>query len=78
MFGNAIVKLPQNYGILKTICPAITAVRHGHRLRGKPFGVAKTIERRLQCELKCFEVMFNFSKLSIFRLYYLDFFLENH
>lgn len=50
MFGNAIGKLPHNYGILRTICPVVTAVR-GHKVRGKPYGIAKTIEQRLQSEL---------------------------
>lgn len=52
MFGHAIAKLPPNNGVLKAICPAITAVRHGHRIRGKPLGVAKNIEQRLECKLK--------------------------
>lgn len=32
--------------------PAIyTALRHGHRIRGKPPGVAKTLEQRLEGKL---------------------------
>lgn len=55
MFGSVIAKLPPNAGVLKTICPAITTVRHGHRIRGKPVGVAKTIEQRLKC--KCSAIL---------------------
>lgn len=52
MLGKAVSKIPHNYGLLKLTNPltAITAIRHGHRLRGKPVGVAKTIEQRLECE----------------------------
>lgn len=51
MLGKAALKLPLNCGLLKLINPltATTAIRHGHRLRGKPVGVAKTIEQRLEC-----------------------------
>lgn len=52
MFTNAIAKLPNNYGILKTLCPAAVNIRHGHRIRGKPHGIAKTIEQRLECKLR--------------------------
>lgn len=51
MFGRVIAKLPPNSGVLKTICPTVTAIRHRTRLRGKPVGVAKTIEQRLECKL---------------------------
>lgn len=67
MFGNAIAKLPCNYGILKTLCPLVAAVRHGHRIRGKRFGIAKTIEQRLKCKLP-FEVMFFLNIWSYFSL----------
>lgn len=53
MFGNVIAKLPQTYGILKALCPAVTTVRHGHRIRGKPVGVARTIEQRIKRKLHC-------------------------
>lgn len=52
MFGNAIAKLPHNYGLLKNLCPAALAGQRGYRLRGKPPLVAKTIEQRLHC--KCY------------------------
>lgn len=52
MFPNAVAKLPLNYGILKTLCPVAISVRHGHRIRGKPHGIAKTIEQRLECKLR--------------------------
>lgn len=51
MFGNAIAKCPHTYGIIKKLCPVAISIRHGHRLRGKPHGVAKTIEERLACKL---------------------------
>lgn len=51
MFGRVIAKLPPNNGVLKTIRPSVTAVRHGHHIHGKPVGVAKTIEQRLECKL---------------------------
>lgn len=50
MFGRVIAKLPPNAGVLKTICPSVVAIRHGHHMRGKPVGVAKTIEQRLKCK----------------------------
>lgn len=70
MFGNAIAKLPHNYGILRTLCPAVTAVRHGHRIRGKPFGVAKSLEQRIECKLP-FEVMF--VPLALFMIFLREF-----
>lgn len=50
MIGNAVLKLPFSSSLLRIISPAATniAVRHGHRIRGKPPGVARTIEQRLQ------------------------------
>lgn len=57
MFGHVIAKLPPN-NVLRAICPAITAVRHGHLIRGKPIGVAKNLEQRLECKLDWFEVRF--------------------
>lgn len=59
MFRKAIINLPQKCGFLKSIHPAATtiAVRHGHRLRGKPVGVAKSIEERIQCKRYSIEVM---------------------
>lgn len=60
MFGIAIAKLPNNYGIFEALRPVVTAVRHGHRMRGKPPGVAKTIEQRLECKLSLVEVMLLF------------------
>lgn len=60
MFGIVIAKLPNNYGMLNALRPVVTAVRHGHRMRGKPPGVAKTIEQRLECKLSSFEVILLF------------------
>lgn len=50
MLGHAISKLPHNYGMLRSLCPAAMSVRHGHHIRGKPHGIAKTIEQRLACK----------------------------
>lgn len=51
MFGRVIAKLPPSNGVLKTICPSVTAIRHAHTIRGKPVGIAKNIEDRLECKL---------------------------
>lgn len=57
MFGNAIAKLPHQCGILRNVCPALTVSQRGHRMRGKPPGVALNIEQRLQSKYKSIEVM---------------------
>lgn len=62
MFTNAITKLPHNYGILKTLCPAAVSIRHGHHIRGKPHGIAKTIEQRLECKLRLCLSFFSLGK----------------
>lgn len=55
MLSNAFAKLR----ILKSACPAVVSVRHGHRIRGKPYGVAKSIEERLESKLRlCFTLHF--------------------
>lgn len=61
MFGRVIAKLPPNNGVLKTICPTVTAIRHGHRVRGKPFGIARNLVQRLECKY-LFEVRFFISR----------------
>lgn len=72
MFGNVIANLSRQYAILKTVCPALRTVRQGHRIRGKPPGIAKTIEQRLQCKLHSFEVMFNPLILFAFEIPFLS------
>lgn len=59
MIGNTISKLPLNCGITKLIQQSIVKIpiRHGYRLRGKPFGVANSLEERLKCKYSYFEVM---------------------
>lgn len=47
--GNILLKNNLNY-YLKPVCPLLITSRHGHRLRGKAPGVAKTIEQRLKEE----------------------------
>lgn len=74
MFGNAIAKLPRNYGILKNLCPAAVATQRGYRLRGKPPLVAKTIEQRLQCKYYyylrlCFWFIIYYLKFSMKKLF---------
>lgn len=54
MFWRVIARLPPNNGVLKTVCPTITAIRHGHRVLGKAFGIAKNLEQRLGCKLSFF------------------------
>lgn len=59
MIGNTISKLPLNCGISRLIQQSIVKIpiRHGYQLRGKPFGVAKSLQERLQCKYSYFEVM---------------------
>lgn len=57
MFGRVIAKLPPNNGVLKLVCPSVTAVRHGHHIHGKPIGVAKNIQERLECKLSFASVL---------------------
>lgn len=38
--SNVLRKIPQNIGI--------NTVRHGHRMRGKPPGIARSITQRLE------------------------------
>ncbi|XP_055910180.1 39S ribosomal protein L38, mitochondrial [Eupeodes corollae] len=47
--GNFILKNSLNY-YLKSSCPLLLTSRYGHTLRGKPPGVARTLEQRLQDE----------------------------
>lgn len=50
MIGSNLLKLPLNCGFMLKKLPqsiSINCVRHGHRLRGKPPGIARTIAQRL-------------------------------
>lgn len=46
-FSNLLAKT-QLQQSLRQSTPLIWACRHGHTIRGKPPGVAKTLEQRLQ------------------------------
>lgn len=76
MLQSPVLKLPLACNLLRIVCPAATNIniRHGHQLRGKPPGVARTIEQRLQgnfthlrlCRTKYSgQIWWNF--LSVFR-----------
>jgi len=50
-FSNLLIKNSLNNCLYAT--PSLVFIRNGHRLRGKPPGIAKTLEQRLKGTTIC-------------------------